>query len=215
MKIENWKTEFKKLEDAENWDPALELLLKVIEENPEEKDAYIFMHYFFMNLFLEADYYDTSKHDYYESISIKYFKIAYEKYKNDAEYLYWASIPLCHCSWHFGIDDDDEYKRMIEKACFLNPENILYKIHFSSYVASSLNFLQNEVLPNMKNSDQINSLNYLIRKEKLELAVYLKTMNDENSKIRKEVASKGSLGEYFMNNRHFYGINEPLQYKEL
>ncbi len=37
----NWKIEFKKLENAENWDPALELLLKVIEENPDEKDAYI------------------------------------------------------------------------------------------------------------------------------------------------------------------------------
>ena len=51
MKSENWKIEFKKLEDSENWDPALELLLKVIEENPNEKDAYLFMHYFFMNLF--------------------------------------------------------------------------------------------------------------------------------------------------------------------
>ena len=48
MKSENWKKEFKKLEDAKNWDEALELLLKVIEKNPDEKDAYLYYALFFL-----------------------------------------------------------------------------------------------------------------------------------------------------------------------
>ena len=215
MKSENWKIEFKKLEDSENWDPALEILLKVIEENPDEKDAYLFMHYFFMNLFLEANDYDSSKYDYYESISVKYFKIAYEKYKNDAEYLFWASIPICHGPWYFGIYfNDDEYKRMAEKACLLNKNNYLYKIHFFSSIIDALRFFQNELLSTVENGYRKNYLNDLIRKEKLELSIYMNEMNDENSEIRKEIASKGSLGEYFMKMRHF-NIEESLQYKEL
>ena len=214
MKSENWKTEFKSLEDAENWHPALELLLKVIEKNQDEKDAYIFMHYFFMNLFLEADDYDLSKNEYYKSICLEYFKIAYEKYKNDAEYLFWTSIPLCHCPWYFGINDDEQYKRMAEKACLLDKNNYLYKNFFFIYTMEAIEIFENEFLKEINCSYRKACFRKIIRKEKLEFYIYTQEMSDENSEIRKEIASKGSLGEYFMKMRHF-NIEESLQYKEL
>ena len=216
MKNKNWKTEFKNLEDAKNWDAALELLLKVIEENPNEKDAYLFMHYFFMEFFLDTeDYLSRScNNDYYSFLFEKYFKIAYEKYKDDAEYLFWASIIMLYCDWCFeGYYDDFEYKRMAEKACLLNPKNILYRFYFFSYIKNALRFLQNELLQKIE-SDYENDFNILIRREKLELLIYTKEINNENSEVRKEIDSKGSLGKFFLETQCF-NIEESLQYKEL
>ena len=216
MKNKNWKTEFKKLEDSENWNPAIELLLKVIEENPNEKDAYLFMHYFFMEFFLDTeDYLSRSRNnDYYSFLFEKYFKIAYEKYKDDAEYLFWASIIMLYCDWCFsGYYDDNEHKRMVEKACLLNPKNILYKSYLYPYSKFILNFLQDELWPTLSDDYKRYSNNF-IRKEKLELFIYMKEMNDENSEIRKEIASKGSLGKFFLETERF-NIEESLQYKEL
>mgnify|MGYP003334174934 CR=1 FL=1 len=75
----NWKIELRKFEEDKKWDEAVDLMINVLEKNPDEKDCYICLHYFFMNLITE-EVYDYSKYDYYIDLQIKYLKISDKKY---------------------------------------------------------------------------------------------------------------------------------------
>ena len=51
-----WQEQLKKLEDAQQWDFAVDLMQEVIAKNPDDMDAYMSMNYLFMNLLVEEDY---------------------------------------------------------------------------------------------------------------------------------------------------------------
>ena len=68
----NWKSQLEQLEQNKFWDFAIELMQKVIVENPNNVDAAIQMNYLLMNLLVEEDH-DESKHEHYEQLTMKYF----------------------------------------------------------------------------------------------------------------------------------------------
>src|SRR5271170_3531046 len=109
----NWRQQVMTLEHEGNFDIAVFLLEKIIKENPNEMDAYIFLLYRFMNSILENSCYwsNTStdalrkiKEEYCEN-KIEYdyrkraqqcFDESYARFFDNPEYLYYTSKLLLH-----------------------------------------------------------------------------------------------------------------------
>jgi len=128
----DWKEPLRELEKAKQWDEAIEFMQEVIEQNPEDKDAYIFMNYLLMNL-LGKEYYDDSKEESYRDLAKKYFNESYAKFSEDPEYLYITGKTAAMAEWFFGIDQED-YEAMIKKAHELEPDNSFYNEDYYNYL---------------------------------------------------------------------------------
>jgi len=133
-------------------------------------DAYIFINYLLMNLLVEENH-DESKHDYYELLTKKYFDESYEKFSDNAEYLFFTATTAVFSEWFFDIDVED-YEKMFKDAIRLDPENPLYK------------------------STEYRSLDIGIPKNKKIATSYAKKVLGKNSFIKKTLDSKGAVGEY-------------------
>ena len=167
----NWKKHLRELEKSRQWDKAIEFMQGVIKENPNDKDAYVFMNYLLMNLLGEEDY-DDSKEATYMNLAKWYFDESYAKYSEDPEFLYLMGRTAVMGEWFFGIEQKD-YEMMIEKAHKLEPENPIY------------------------NEDYY----YKLRRENPshpELISYAKLLMRKNSPIEKQLESKGAVGEYLL-----------------
>lgn len=169
----NWKTELKKLEQNKLWDTAIELLQHVINEEPNNMEAYINMNYLLMNLLVEEKH-DESKHSHYEKLTMKYFIASYEKFSNNPEYLFFTGITACMSEWYFGVELE-EAEAMIQKSLKLEPENILYKWAYYG----SLDIYQNA-------------------NEKRIAIYYAKKILEKNSSLKKILETKGSIGSYLL-----------------
>ncbi len=166
----NWKEQLRALELHKEWDFAIELMQKVIAENPNDMDAYIYMNYLLMNLLVEEDY-DRNKHDYYKKLTKKYFDESYAKFSNSAEYLFYTGITAVMSEWYFGIDTED-WETMLRKAMELEPKNPIYQRSY--YI---------ELDP--KNPTQREQVYH-----------YAKLILQEDSPIKKILNQKGAIGAY-------------------
>lgn len=118
----HWREQVAKLECGGNFDIAVFLLEKVVQDNPGEMDAYIFLLFRLREMWLECpiywsnisrdalrdvkkDYYDA-KFESYMLAAQKYFAESYDRFSKNSEYLYYASHILGHISWYFGVSDD-------------------------------------------------------------------------------------------------------------
>ena len=164
----NWKCELENLEKNKMWDSAIELMKKVIEEEPYDVGAAISINYLLMNLLVEEDY-DKSKHDYYADLAQKYFLDSYRKFYNNPAYLYYTGRIACMSEWYFGIELDDA-DAMMKKAIQLEPDNIIYQ--WASFSA--------------KDEDQTKAISYA------------HIILENNSSVKKILESKGSLGHYLL-----------------
>lgn len=167
-----WKARLRLLENNKQWDDAIAFMERIICENPNDKEAYIFMNYFLMNLLVEENH-DENKHDHYESLIKKYFQQSYAKYYNDPEYLFFTGITATMSEWYFGITVAD-YEAMFKKAMELAPDNLLYKDPY--YI----------------NLDQTISSNKKLMVE------YAQIIIDVDSPIKNILTQKGALGEYLL-----------------
>lgn len=167
----DWKKYLRALEEIKEWDFAIDFMKGVIKENPDNKDAYMFMNYLLMNLLVEEDF-DREKEYYYRTLTKQYFDESYAKFSGDAEYLYITGKTAVMGEWFFGIDQPD-YEAMIEKAKQLEPDNLVYKENYYWQLSE-------------KNSKDP------------ELIAYAKAILSKNSPIKEQLATKGAVGEYLL-----------------
>lgn len=120
----NWKQHLIKLEHDKKWDEAIVFMEGIVTKSPHDVDAYLSILYLLMNLLVEEDYNDD-KHDYYESLSKKYFADSYSQFSNNPKYLFFVSRIAYMSEWYFDVTTDF-VDGMIEKAVQLDPENSLY-----------------------------------------------------------------------------------------
>ena len=189
----NWKKYLLDLEHKERWDDAIEYMENIVETNPDDMDAYIYINFLLMNTLVEADRasYDVENNDYYMELLLKYFNESYAKFSNNAEYLFCTATTAVFSEWFMGITPED-YGRMFARAIELEPDNILYKCpYFSS------------IRPDTPS-------------ERAEKITYAKLILQENSPLIKEWESRGRLGEYLRSTMK-YGAEQYLisNFKEL
>lgn len=126
----NWRKQLEELEHDKQWDDAITFLGEVIDNNPNDMDAYIAINYLFMNLITEEDYDRSklngrSKSDDYIALAHYYFDESYEKFSENPEYLFFTGITMSIADWYMDIGDS-YINAMREKASQLEPDNILY-----------------------------------------------------------------------------------------
>jgi hypothetical protein len=166
-----WKEQLRTLEKAKKWDKAIEFMKGVIQKNPDDMDAYIFMNYLLMNL-LGGEDYDKSKETTYETLIKWYFDESYAKFSHNAEYLYLTGKMAVMGEWFFGIKVED-YDSMIKKAHQLDPQNPLYnQYHYFE----------------LEEKDPCNP----------ELVTFANLVLDKNSPITKQFENRGAVGEYIL-----------------
>ena len=168
----NWKYVLKKLEETKQWDEAIEFMEEIIRNHPNDHTAYLSMMYLLINLLVEEQF-DRSKHDYYQNLSIKYFQESYQKFSNNAEYLFFTGIMAHMAEWYFDIEIENAIE-MIVQAAKKEPKNSLYRWGFYSY------------------PDMTNTVN-----RKLGVS-YAKNVIAENSIYMERLKSLGSLGRYVL-----------------
>lgn len=176
----HWKEQVAQLESEGNFDIAVFLLEKVIKENPDEMDAYIFLLYRFADSFLENDCYwanskdplNKIKEEYckeknwteYVALAQRYFDESYKKFSDNPEYLYYASCILMPAYWYIGLQIE---------------ENLLKEMNRRA-IALGYNKYLNERHPN-----DTNDIDWAKR-----------IMNDLS--IKEQLATKGVVGEYVL-----------------
>lgn len=177
----NWKEQLENNEQAKDWKSAIELMQNTINDNPHDLDAYLSINYLLMNLLVDEDY-ESSEHDYYAGLLKKYFLESYSKFSHNPEYLFYTGITAHLSEWYFDIDIE-EAKTMITEALRLEPENILYKWGYYTYLDMS----------NVNNKQQG--------------IAYAKEILTTNS-VKKVLKSKGALGEYILGIMEHWSNNE-------
>jgi len=164
-----WKEQLKIFESNGEWDIAIELMLAVIQEHPDEVDAYIYILFLLKNLLIEEDY-NKNKRTYYVSILYKYFDKSYKKFLHNAEYLFCTGWTASMCPWYFGIEREDADK-MIHTALILEPNNIFYQTAY--YI----------------------ELDRTITKNQIPSEAYARLILQDDSAITIAIKSRGALGE--------------------
>ena len=169
----NWKKQLRELELNGQWDRAIEFMQIVVEANPDDMDAYIYINFLLMNTLVEVgiDNYDVDNRDYYIELLKKYFDESYAKFSSNAEYLFCTGITAVFSEWFMGIEVED-YQRMLAKAMELEPGNLLYKKSYYIHLKSDIPSQQAEAIP------------------------YAKLILQEDSILAKEWEARGAIGEY-------------------
>ncbi len=169
----DWKKQLRIFELSKQWDKAIEFMQIVVEANPDDMDAYIYINFLLMNTLVEAgsDSYDVDNRDYYAELAQKYFDESYAKFSDNAEYLFCTGVTAAMSEWYFRIEVED-YQRMLAKAIELKPGNLLYKRSYYIHLNSDIPSQQAEAIP------------------------YAKLILQEDSKLIKEWEARGAIGEY-------------------
>lgn len=185
----NWKDTLKILEQNEEFDVAIFFMRKVIQEDPEDVDAYIYILFrlmyiivegscYFSNVsrtetrYIKQQYYDSKDHE-YGLLALQYFQEGYIKFSENAEFLFYIGVTAVMSEWHFGIDVKD-YDAMLKKAITLEPYNPLYQRSY--YIELD------------RNDDN----------NKQKIITYAELVLCEYSPIKKILQSKGTIGEYLL-----------------
>jgi hypothetical protein len=188
----HWKEKVRILEQHDDFDVAIFYLEQIIKEHPDHVDAYIFLLFRLMDTIVEhachfanvsktpvsdikKKYYDK-KEDCYEVLAQKYFKEGYAKFSENADFLFYVGLTAVMSEWYFGIDRED-YEKMLDKARMLDPDNLIYNY------------------PYYRDLDQATENN------KKKIAEYANMILDEKAPIRKALADKGAVGEYWLEMR--------------
>ena len=163
----------------------------VIEANPDDMDAYIYINFLLMNTLVEVgrDNYNVDNRDYYVELTKEYFDESYAKFSNNAEYLFCTGITAVMSEWYFGIEVED-YQRMLARAMELEPDNIVYKETY--YLKLDQN----------------------IPKDREELLAYAKLILQKDSKLNQELNQRGAIGEYLQDCQISWA-NRILEWKPL
>jgi hypothetical protein len=155
---------------------------KVINNNPNDIDAYLSMTYLLMNLLVEEDYSSTD-HDFYADLLKKYFIESRSKFSKDPKYLFYIGMIACMSEWYFDISME-EAESIIKESGKLEPDNLLYQWGYYGGLA-------------IKNKDN-----------KEERVAYALEVLAKNSIIREMLKLQGALGIYILKLMEHWSKNE-------
>jgi len=188
----HWKEKVYILEKNDDFDVAIFFMQQIVENNPDDVDAYIFLLFRLMYSIIEhschfanvsqtpvsdikKQYYDE-KEGYYEDLLLTYFAKGYEKFSENAEFLFYTAEIACISNAmsdiYMGLDGES-INKMMDKAALLDPENPVFKLRYYSAISK-------------KNPNDP------------ELLLYKQSIFDETSLLRQEFKKKGLLGEYLL-----------------
>jgi len=123
----NWQKELESLEAAKRWGDAVTFLQESIALYPDDVELYVKGIYLLLNLLLEEDYSACNlEHDNLAALLKKYFDDSYEKFKGNAEYLFFVGYFSGLAEWYFGQEDLSLSHQMLKKATEIEPDNPLY-----------------------------------------------------------------------------------------
>ena len=123
-----WKKELDALEAAKRWDAAVDFLDKTIPLYPNDAELYVRAIYLLLNVLLEEDYSAFGlAHDDIAARLKKYFDISFERFQDNAEYVFFIGYFLSLAEWYFGQTDISLSHRMLKNAAELEPGNMLYE----------------------------------------------------------------------------------------
>lgn len=125
----NWKQEFEKLESQKKWKESIAFLQSIIQEDPNNKEAYLYILYSFMNIAFIITHDELRM---YSELAKKYFRQSYQKFSKNAEYLFFASFAVQVAGAFFDADRD-QMEYMINKAIELDPTNLVYQFNEIEY----------------------------------------------------------------------------------
>lgn len=154
----NWREQVAQLEREGNFDIAIYLLEKIIEENPNEMDAYIYLLYRFMDSFLENSCYWLNSKDSLRKIKEEYcedkisrdytqraqkcFDESYARFSSNPEYSYYAPRLLLHAydfmclkikesllESMYEKSKESGYNSVLEQKYPDDPDNIIWARH--------------------------------------------------------------------------------------
>lgn len=167
-----WKEHLKTLETQKLWDKAIHFMEEVIKEHPEDVDAYIYMIFLLMNILVE-EMFDISKHDYYAFLVKKYFDLSYDKFSNNAAYLFCVGTTIAMAEWYVGCEVED-YQKMLRKALSLEPDNLMYQDVYYMHLDRSIPENRHAIIK------------------------YAQLIIDNDPRLLAHATSKGAFGEYWL-----------------
>lgn len=147
----SWKHELGRLERNKEWPGAIRLLDDVIKEGPDQVEPYVRVIYLIHNLLLEEDYESYGlNHDHLAGLLINYFQVAFDKFQDNAEYLFFVGIILHVAEWYFEQDNVELALLFQKKAVQMEPQNALFEF---SYSFSTSNKARAEALAKQLSTD--------------------------------------------------------------
>lgn len=102
--VMNWKKQLEEYEDRKDWQSAIEILQKVIDENSDKSEAYTRMIYLLHNILVEEDHSSLDIHCLENKLK-HYYDESVKKFSEDAEYLFFIGKITHIAEWYFGIND--------------------------------------------------------------------------------------------------------------
>ncbi len=175
-----WKERLRILEKSQQWDKAIAFMKGIIQKNPNDVDAYIFMNYLLMNILAEEEY-DLSKDKEYATLLKWYFDESYAKFSDNPEYLYFTAKTAVMGEWFFGITVKD-YEKMFKRAQEIELANPLYQ---------EIYYL------NLSSNDPYNQ----------ELINFVRLALNKDSPMKKQLKDKGAIGEYILRMQQWWTRN--------
>lgn len=167
-----WQKKLRILEQRKQWNLAIELMEDIIAHEPDNLDAYLSISYLLMNLLVEEDC-DITQHDRYEYLAKKYYDESYKKFSHDPKYLFYIGKIAGISEWFFGLSTT-EYKKLLQDALRLDPDNILYQWGYYSF------------------------LDRTDRENRKKICEYALTVLDPNSPIPNMLPTDIALGKYLL-----------------
>lgn len=165
-----WKDQLAEYENLKDWTSAVKLMQQVLDNAPDDMDAYLLTNYLLMNYLVEEEH-ENDDVDCYSVLLKKYFIESYFKFSHVAEYLFYTAITASMSEWYMDINIE-RVDEMFQNALKMEPENILYQWGYYSY------FCVNEV-------------------DKQRETYYARVVLDDNLIIQL-LKSKGALGYYII-----------------
>lgn len=135
----NWKKQLQDLEQAKDWNAAITFMESLIDEHPENMEAYLCMNYLLANLITDErdwDINDEDKFNFFTHLFKKYFDESYIKFSDNAEYLFFTAQTYSIVDWCVGKGNKD-YMPLFEKAIALDPDNLFYKQVYLQHIWGS------------------------------------------------------------------------------
>lgn len=124
----HWKEELESLERRKHWSDAVVFINKTTAKNRDNVEVHVRAIYLLLNLLLEEDYAAYNlEHNSLAKLLKQYFDETYERFSNNAEYLFFIGYFMGIAEWYFGQDTLDLSHQMLKKATELKPENALYE----------------------------------------------------------------------------------------
>ena len=120
----NWREEFFDLERKKDWENAIIFIEKVIAERKDEIDPYLYIQFLLMNILIN-EYFDEKNYENYIFLLRKYFNEGYQKFSENAEFLFYSAYIATFYQDYYG--EDFLTGDMFEKAIKIEPLNLIYR----------------------------------------------------------------------------------------